>query len=129
MYEYFAAIAAWGPSRAINESSWLFAVVQAFHLVSLGFLAGSLLMVDLRLLGRGFSQQPLAAVARDARPWLIGSLVAMVATGVPPAKLGTVRYASRSPSLRPCGGAAGAPVRAFDTAVVANVRVAATLCR
>lgn len=83
MYDYFAAIAAWGPSRAINESSWIFAVVQAFHLVSLGFLAGSILMVDLRLLGRGFSQQPLAAVARDARPWLIGSLAAMVATGVP----------------------------------------------
>ena len=83
MYDYFAAIAAWGPSRAINESSWIFAVVQAFHLVSLGFLAGSILMVDLRLLGRGFSQQPLSAVARDARPWLIGSLAAMVATGVP----------------------------------------------
>jgi hypothetical protein len=83
MYDYFAAIAAWGPSRAINESSWIFAVVQAFHLVSLGFLAGSLLMVDLRLLGRGFSQQPLSVVARDARPWLIGSLAAMVATGVP----------------------------------------------
>ena len=83
MYDYFAAIAAWGPSRAINESSWIFAVVQAFHLVALGFLAGSILMVDLRLLGRGFSQQPLSAVARDARPWLIGSLLAMVATGVP----------------------------------------------
>ena len=83
MYEYFAAIANWGPSKAINESSWIFALVQAFHLVSLGFLAGSLLMVDLRLLGRGFSQQPLATVARDARPWLIGSLVAMVLTGVP----------------------------------------------
>ena len=83
MYEYFVQIAAWGPSKAINESSWIFALVQAFHLVSLGFLAGSLLMVDLRLLGRGFSQQPLAVVARDARPWLIGSLVAMVATGVP----------------------------------------------
>ena len=70
MYDYLAAIAAWGPSRAINESSWIFAVVQAFHLVSLGFLAGSILMVDLRMLGRGFSQQPLSAVARDARPWL-----------------------------------------------------------
>ena len=83
MYEYFVQIAAWGPSRAINESSWMFALVQAFHLVALGFLAGSILMVDLRLLGRGFSQQPLATVARDARPWLIGSIVAMVVTGVP----------------------------------------------
>ena len=83
MIDYFVWISQWGVSRAINESSWLFAVVQAFHLVALGFLAGSLLLVDFRLLGRGFSQQPTARVARDARPWLIGSLVAMVLTGIP----------------------------------------------
>jgi hypothetical protein len=76
-------IAAWPVSTAINESSWIFAVVQAFHLVSLAFLAGAVLMVDLRLLGKGFSSQPTASVARDARPWLIGSIVAMVLTGIP----------------------------------------------
>ena len=83
MAQYFADIAAWGVSRAINESSWIFPLVQAFHLVALGFLAGSVLMVDLRLLGKGFSQQPIARVAQDARPWLLGSLVAMVLTGIP----------------------------------------------
>ena len=83
MEQVFVDIAGWSVSRAINESSWIFPLVQAFHLVSLGFLAGSLLMVDLRLLGRGFSQQPIANVARDARPWLMASLVAMVVTGVP----------------------------------------------
>lgn len=83
MEQIFIDIARWDISRAINESSWIFPLVQAFHLVALGFLAGSLLMVDLRLLGKGFSQQPTARVARDARPWLIGSLVAMVLTGVP----------------------------------------------
>ena len=83
MEQYFIDIASWPVSRAINESSWIFPLVQAFHLAALGFLAGSILMVDLRLLGKGFSQQPIARVARDARPWLIGSLVAMVLTGVP----------------------------------------------
>ena len=83
MEQYFVDIAAWSVSRTINESSWIFPLIQAFHLVALGFLAGSILMVDLRLLGKGFSQQPIARVARDARPWLLGSLVAMVVTGVP----------------------------------------------
>ena len=83
MIDYFVQISQWPISRAINESSWIFAVVQAFHLVALGFLAGSLLLVDFRLLGRGFSQQSTARVARDARPWLIGSLIAMVLTGIP----------------------------------------------
>jgi hypothetical protein len=83
MEQYFVEIAAWPVSRAINESSWMFALVQAFHLVALGFLAGALLLVDLRLLGTGLSTQPVARVARDARPWLIWSLVAMALTGIP----------------------------------------------
>jgi hypothetical protein len=83
MEQIFIDIAGWPVSRAINESSWMFATVQAFHLVALGFLAGALLLVDLRLLGTGFSNQPVARVARDARPWLIGSLIAMIVTGIP----------------------------------------------
>lgn len=83
MESYFEAIAAWGISRAINESAWIFPVIQAFHLVALAVLAGALLVVDLRLLGRGFTQQPVAAVARDARPWLLGGIAAMVLTGIP----------------------------------------------
>lgn len=83
MYSYFEAIGAWPVSRAINESSWIFALVQAFHLVALGFLAGAVLIVDLRLLGKGFSQQPVAKVARDATPWLVASILAMVVTGFP----------------------------------------------
>jgi hypothetical protein len=83
MEQIFIDIASLPFSRSINESSWIFPVVQAFHLVALGFLAGALLIVDLRLLGSGFSQQPIARVARDTRPWLLWSLVAMVVTGVP----------------------------------------------
>jgi hypothetical protein len=69
-------------SQAINQSLWAFAVIQAFHLVALAVLVGSVLIVDLRLIG-GLGQQPLAQLARDARPWLIGALVAMVFTGMP----------------------------------------------
>ena len=83
MEQIFVDIASWPVSRAINESSWIFATVQAFHLVALAFLFGAVLLVDLRLLGVGFSNQPLARVTREARPWLIGSLVAMVLTGIP----------------------------------------------
>jgi len=83
MESYFAAIAAWPVSRAINESAWIFPVIQAFHLVALAVLAGALLVVDLRLLGKGFSQPPIARVARDARPWLLGGIAGMALTGIP----------------------------------------------
>lgn len=70
-------------SGFIGSSVWIFPLVQAVHLVVLALLIGSLLVVDLRLLGFGFSQQPLARVARDAQPWLIAALVGMFVTGLP----------------------------------------------
>ena len=70
-------------SKAIGESIWIYPLVQAIHLVFLALFAGSLLIVDLRLLGFGMREQTVAKVARDARPWLILGLVGLVVTGMP----------------------------------------------
>lgn len=69
--------------RAVGESVWAFPVLEAIHLIGLCVLGGALLVVDLRLLGAGLTAQPVARLARNARPWLVGSLVLMAATGVP----------------------------------------------
>ena len=68
--------------EVIRDSSWAFAVIESFHLLALSVIGGAVLIVDLRLLGLGLRTQPIADVARDARPWLIGSLIAMLVTGV-----------------------------------------------
>jgi hypothetical protein len=65
----------------IRESRWLFPVVEAIHLLGLCVLGGSLILVDLRMLGAGLRQQPLSSLARDARPWLLGSVAVMIVTG------------------------------------------------
>ena len=70
-------------SVLFRESLLLYPIIQAVHLVALTVFAGAVLIVDLRLLGRGLTTQPLAQVARGARPWLIGSLVALTITGIP----------------------------------------------
>lgn len=70
-------------SGTIRNSVWMFAVVQAIHLCVLAVLAGATLIVDLRLLGRGLKDQPVAQVARDAQPWLVWGFFGMVLTGVP----------------------------------------------
>ena len=67
---------------AIRQSLWLFPVIEAVHLLGLCLLGGAVLIVDLRMLGVGL-RQPIAEVARDARPWLIGSISLMLATGIP----------------------------------------------
>ena len=67
----------------IRNSTWLFPVIEAFHLLGLGLVAGSVLLVDLRLLGVGLSKQPAAQLWASARPWLIGGVTLMFASGIP----------------------------------------------
>ena len=64
-------------------SNWLFPVIESIHLLALAMLGGSIFLVDLRLLGLGLKDRAVSELARDARPWMIGGLIAMVLTGVP----------------------------------------------
>ena len=68
---------------AIRNSVWLFPFIEAFHLVGLGATAGAVLVVDLRLLGFGLRDHPISQLAKDARPWMLGSLAMMFASGIP----------------------------------------------
>ncbi len=65
------------------DSTWLTPIIQCVHLVALTVFAGAVLIVDMRLLGRGLTQTPLAQVARDAQPWLIGAFLVLLVTGIP----------------------------------------------
>jgi hypothetical protein len=70
-----------GLGQAINQSTYVFAFIQAGHLLSLAVLGGAVLLVDLRMLGFGLKNQPVAYVARVAQPWLIGGTVMIITTG------------------------------------------------
>jgi hypothetical protein len=69
--------------ETIRNSTWMFPVIETFHLLGLGLTAGAVLVVDLRLFGVGLSRAPVAQVAASARPWLIGGLILMFASGIP----------------------------------------------
>jgi pimeloyl-ACP methyl ester carboxylesterase len=69
--------------ETIRNSTWLFPVIEAFHLLGLGLTAGAVLVVDLRLLGLGLNRAPVAQLAAAARPWLIGGLILMFMSGIP----------------------------------------------
>ena len=79
-FEGFEALAV---SQAIRGSVWLFPAIEAVHLLALATLGGAILIVDLRLMGAGLTAQPAAQVERDARPWFLGALCMMLATGIP----------------------------------------------
>jgi len=70
-------LAVYGPSIYLGPA------VNIVHLTAMTVFLGSLLIVDLRLLGAGLTQQPAATVARDAQPWLLGGLAMLTLTGIP----------------------------------------------
>jgi hypothetical protein len=70
-------------SLTIRDSTWIYALDQAFHLLCLAVFAGAVLIVDLRLMGSGLKDRPISQVARDAQPWMVWSLVGLFATGIP----------------------------------------------
>ena len=68
--------------EAIRNSQWLFPVIESVHLLALVLISGAVLVVDMRLFGLGLRRQPVAQLARDAQPWLIGGLMVMLTTGI-----------------------------------------------
>jgi hypothetical protein len=49
------------------------------------------LIVDLRLMGRALTERPVAEVAKDAQPWMVGGLIALTITGIPQMMSNAVR--------------------------------------
>jgi len=78
---YFQWISNTRVSQAIGQSSWAFAVIESVHLLGLAVIGGTVLILDLRLLGLGLRDQPIARVAREVFPWFVGSLIVMLVTG------------------------------------------------
>ena len=68
--------------EAIRGSPWMFPVIEAFHLMAFAALGGTILLVDLNLVGIVLKGRPTDEIARAARPWFLGSLLVMLATGV-----------------------------------------------
>jgi hypothetical protein len=75
-------VAASGLSKWISQSTWAFAVIESIHLLALSVLGGSVLIVDLRLLGFGIRTHTLEEIAREAQPWFLRSWTVMITTGL-----------------------------------------------
>jgi hypothetical protein len=67
---------------AIRNSQYAFPIIEYFHLAALAVIGGAVLIVDMRMLGLGLRETPVPQLARDAQPWMIGSLVVMLVSGI-----------------------------------------------
>jgi hypothetical protein len=66
----------------MQTSVWGFAVIETIHLLALAVLGGSVLIIDLRLLGIVFQQESTRTISRGLLRLVVGSLLIMILSGV-----------------------------------------------
>jgi hypothetical protein len=65
-----------------NHYGWMIPTIQSIHIAGIGVVLGSVLMIDLRILGWAGMDQTLRQTASRFAPWLTGALCLMLATGL-----------------------------------------------
>ena len=68
-------------SIALHESHYAYLGVLAVHVLTLTVCVGTVVMIDLRLLGLTMSRAPVMEVLARLLPWSAAGLVVMVASG------------------------------------------------
>lgn len=69
-------------SNSVKAVSWVIPFVQSIHIVTIGIVFISCLMIALRVLGVMRTDEPVEAVWRRFAPWMWSGLVVMAATGI-----------------------------------------------
>lgn len=69
-------------SVAIQSAGWVVPTLQSVHILAIGVVFVSVLMIALRVLGRARADQPLAEVWGRFAPFLWVGLAVMAATGL-----------------------------------------------
>ena len=82
MLEFAAWLQATPFSVAIQSTLWLTPLLQSIHIVMIGVVFTSMLVVALRVLGQLNTDEPLAVVWRRFAPWFWTALSVMAATGL-----------------------------------------------
>lgn len=71
------------PSVYIQEhNTWTIPAIQSIHIVGIALVMGSVLMIDLRILGLAWVDQTLRQTVSRFGPWLTGSLWLLLVTGI-----------------------------------------------
>lgn len=76
-------LAATPPSVFIQEhNTWAIPAIQSVHIAGIAMVMGSVLMIDLRILGWTWTDQTLRQTTQRFGPWLTGALWLLLATGL-----------------------------------------------
>jgi hypothetical protein len=83
--EAYPTFLLWVQDHPISQHigfTWWFPLLESIHVLAIGFVVGSILMVDLRLLGVAAAAYAASLITRELVPWTWGAFVVAVITGI-----------------------------------------------
>jgi hypothetical protein len=70
-------------STALRESDAMFPLIETVHVLAITLIAGTIVTVDLRVIGAIFADLPIARIARALLPYTWYGFALMVISGLP----------------------------------------------
>jgi len=92
LVDALTALQDWAPVAALRHSRWIYASVNAAHIIGIALLFGAIVPLDLRLIGRR-REVPIRTMARTLLPVAIAGLVLAVVAGLALFSIRAVKYA------------------------------------
>jgi hypothetical protein len=68
-------------AAAMRDSLWAFDITETIHTLGIILVAGTIMLVDLRLLGMGLRSEPVSQVVSRIVPWTLSGFGLMFVTG------------------------------------------------
>ena len=65
----------------IREDGWSFPIIECVHVLAITFVVGTVVMVDLRLLGMASRSRAVSRLTSEILPWTWGGFVVALITG------------------------------------------------
>ena len=69
-------------ANPLNANEWAFPLTECFHITSFALSIGTIMLVDLRLLGLAWKKQTAAQILKDTGLWTLAGLIIVITSGL-----------------------------------------------
>lgn len=77
----FEWLESWTVSEGIRQSSWMFPAFESVHVIAITLVVGSVMIVDLRVLGLTSASKRISELSEEVLPWTWGAFLVAVVSG------------------------------------------------
>jgi hypothetical protein len=81
LQSFFTWLEQTGLAMNIRESTWLFPTIESVHVLAITSVVGTIIIVDLRLMGVASRDRPISAILADVLPFTRWAFGVAVVTG------------------------------------------------